>query len=141
MRKAFAASRASSCAPFPERSFTNFPMRRSAAAAPALNNIDQPEIAASLGEKKAKAVIATDADVVVSGNIGCLTQLRVHLARLGSADSGPAYDANSSRCVCRANLNRASPLTRVALGLPGQRGRRSAGTWSRDIAGRSLAPE
>jgi glycolate oxidase iron-sulfur subunit len=47
-------------------------------------NIDQPEISASLGEKKAKAVIATGADVVVSGNIGCLTQLRVHLARLGS---------------------------------------------------------
>ncbi|EDY21703.1 protein of unknown function DUF224 cysteine-rich region domain protein [Chthoniobacter flavus Ellin428] len=47
-------------------------------------NIDQPEIAASLGKKKAQAVIATRADVVVSGNIGCLTQLRVHLAKLGS---------------------------------------------------------
>lgn len=47
-------------------------------------NIDQPEIAASLGEKKARAVIATGAEVVVSGNIGCLTQLRVHLAKLGS---------------------------------------------------------
>jgi glycolate oxidase iron-sulfur subunit len=47
-------------------------------------NIDQPEIAASLGEQKAQAVIATGADVVASGNIGCLTQLRVHLARLGS---------------------------------------------------------
>jgi glycolate oxidase iron-sulfur subunit len=47
-------------------------------------NLDQPEIAASLGEKKAKAVIATGADVVVSGNIGCLTQLRAHLAKLGS---------------------------------------------------------
>jgi glycolate oxidase iron-sulfur subunit len=46
--------------------------------------IDQPEIAASLGEQKAQAVIATGADVVASGNIGCLTQLRVHLARLGS---------------------------------------------------------
>jgi len=47
-------------------------------------NLDQPEIAASLGEKKAKAVIATGAEVVASGNIGCLTQLRVHLAKLGS---------------------------------------------------------
>jgi glycolate oxidase iron-sulfur subunit len=47
-------------------------------------NLDQPAIAASLGEKKARAVIATGADVVASGNIGCLTQLRVHLARLGA---------------------------------------------------------
>ena len=47
-------------------------------------NLDQPEIAASLGEQKAKAVIATSAEVVASGNIGCLTQLRVHLAKLGS---------------------------------------------------------
>jgi glycolate oxidase iron-sulfur subunit len=47
-------------------------------------NIDQPEIAASLGEKKARAVMATGAEVVVSGNIGCLTQLKMHLDRLGS---------------------------------------------------------
>lgn len=47
-------------------------------------NMDQPDIAASLGEKKARAVIATGAEVVASGNIGCLTQLRMHLAQLGS---------------------------------------------------------
>jgi len=47
-------------------------------------NLDQPEIAASLGEKKARAVLATGAEVLVSGNIGCLTQLRAHLAKLGS---------------------------------------------------------
>jgi glycolate oxidase iron-sulfur subunit len=47
-------------------------------------NIDEPAIAASLGEKKARAVIATGAEIVASGNIGCLTQLRLHLARLGS---------------------------------------------------------
>lgn len=48
-------------------------------------NLDQPEIAASLGAQKARAVIATGADVVVSGNIGCLTQLRAHLSREGSS--------------------------------------------------------
>ena len=47
-------------------------------------NLDQPGIAASLGEKKARAVIATGAGVVASGNIGCLTQLQAHLERLGS---------------------------------------------------------
>jgi glycolate oxidase iron-sulfur subunit len=47
-------------------------------------NMDQPAIAASLGEQKARAVIATGASLVASGNIGCLTQLRVHLAKLGA---------------------------------------------------------
>ncbi|WP_395741557.1 glycolate oxidase subunit GlcF [Prosthecobacter sp.] len=47
-------------------------------------NMDQPEIASSLGEKKAQAVIATGAEVVASGNIGCLTQLQMHLKKLGS---------------------------------------------------------
>jgi glycolate oxidase iron-sulfur subunit len=48
-------------------------------------NLDQPEIAASLGSQKARAVMASGAEIVASGNIGCLTQLRFHLARLGSA--------------------------------------------------------
>jgi glycolate oxidase iron-sulfur subunit len=47
-------------------------------------NLDQPSIAASLGEQKARAVIASGAETVVSGNIGCLTQLRSHLAKLDS---------------------------------------------------------
>ena len=47
-------------------------------------NLDQPAIASALGEKKAKAVLATGADVLATGNIGCLTQLRAHFARLGS---------------------------------------------------------
>ena len=48
-------------------------------------NMDQPEIAASLGQKKARAVLAAAAEMVVSGNIGCMNQMRLHLARLGSA--------------------------------------------------------
>jgi glycolate oxidase iron-sulfur subunit len=48
-------------------------------------NLDQPQIAASLGEKKARAVLATGAEVLATGNIGCLTQLRVHFAKLGSS--------------------------------------------------------
>ncbi len=47
-------------------------------------NIDQPGIAASLGEQKARSVIATGATVVAAGNIGCLTQLNLHLAKLNS---------------------------------------------------------
>jgi glycolate oxidase iron-sulfur subunit len=48
-------------------------------------NLDQPEIAAALGARKARAILATGADVAVSGNIGCLMQVRMHLGRLGSA--------------------------------------------------------
>ena len=47
-------------------------------------NLDQPEIAASLGEKKARAILATGAELLATGNIGCLTQLRAHFAKLGS---------------------------------------------------------
>ena len=43
-----------------------------------------PQIAAALGEKKARAVLATGAEVLATGNIGCLTQLRAHFAKLGS---------------------------------------------------------
>jgi glycolate oxidase iron-sulfur subunit len=47
-------------------------------------NLDQPAIAHSLGAQKAKAVTATGATVVATGNIGCLTQLRTHLANTSS---------------------------------------------------------
>jgi len=47
-------------------------------------NLDQPEIAASLGAQKARAIMGTGAHVVASGNIGCLTQLKAHLAKLNS---------------------------------------------------------
>lgn len=47
-------------------------------------NLDQPKIATALGEAKARAVAFTGADLVASGNIGCLTQLELHLRRLGS---------------------------------------------------------
>jgi glycolate oxidase iron-sulfur subunit len=47
-------------------------------------NLDQPQIAAALGKKKVQAVLATGAEVLATGNIGCLTQLRAHLARLSS---------------------------------------------------------
>lgn len=47
-------------------------------------NMDQPEIANSLGKQKAQNVINTGADVVAMGNIGCLTQLSIHLQALGA---------------------------------------------------------
>jgi glycolate oxidase iron-sulfur subunit len=42
-------------------------------------NLDQPEIAAHLGADKARAILDSGCDVVATGNIGCMTQLRLHL--------------------------------------------------------------
>ena len=85
MPRTSAASRATCCAPSPASSYSNCPTPTSAAAAPAPTTSTSPQIAAALGEKKAKAVLATGAEVLATGNIGCLTQLRAHFAKLGSA--------------------------------------------------------
>jgi glycolate oxidase iron-sulfur subunit len=46
-------------------------------------NVEQPALAGAIGERKANHIIATDAEAVAAGNIGCLVQIRTHLARLG----------------------------------------------------------
>ena len=46
-------------------------------------NIEQPEIAAQLGQRKAEAILGTGAQAVVTGNIGCMTQIDNHLRQLG----------------------------------------------------------
>ena len=52
-------------------------------------NILQPDIAAQLGARKAQALGALEADVIATGNIGCMVQIgaasgvpAVHLAQL-----------------------------------------------------------
>ena len=50
-------------------------------------NIDQPEVANALGSEKAENIIRTNADLVASGNIGCMTQLKTHLAKCNSSMS------------------------------------------------------
>jgi len=42
-------------------------------------NIDQPETADELGQRKIQNILNTGAEMVASGNIGCLTQLRTQL--------------------------------------------------------------
>ncbi len=42
-------------------------------------NLDQPAIAEELGAQKAEAILAAEPDTIVSGNIGCITQIRKHL--------------------------------------------------------------
>jgi len=46
-------------------------------------NVEQPEIAAQLGKRKAENILASGAQAVITGNIGCMVQLRVHLEAIG----------------------------------------------------------
>ncbi len=69
-----------------------------------LYNLEQPQVAASLGRQKAAAIAASGATLVVSGNIGCLTQMQAALAASGHA----------------AGFAHAVEL--LAMALPGQRG-------------------
>ena len=44
-----------------------------------LYNIEQPQTAAELGRQKAEAIRLTGAQLVATGNIGCITQIAAHL--------------------------------------------------------------
>jgi len=48
-------------------------------------NIEQPEIAARLGERKARHILSTGAAAVASGNIGCMVQINNHLKKLDAS--------------------------------------------------------
>ena len=69
-----------------------------------LYNVEQPALAAALGRRKADAVAASGATVVVSANIGCLTQLTVSLAAAGHT------------------VEVAHAVELLAMALPGRRG-------------------
>jgi glycolate oxidase iron-sulfur subunit len=55
-------------------------------------NLEQPEIAQQLGERKATNIINTKADLVTTGNIGCIVQLRNHLTKLDGHMDGMGID-------------------------------------------------
>ena len=42
-------------------------------------NLLQPEMASALGRRKADHIASTDPDIVATGNIGCMMQLRRYL--------------------------------------------------------------
>ncbi|MFU8774096.1 MAG: (Fe-S)-binding protein, partial [Anaerolineales bacterium] len=46
-------------------------------------NLEQPNTAHQLGMRKAKNILATGAQVVISGNIGCIVQISKHLKEAG----------------------------------------------------------
>ena len=53
-------------------------------------NILQPEIAARLRDRKVKNIAATGADLVATGNIGCMTQIGRTARRAGRPHGGAA---------------------------------------------------
>jgi len=46
-------------------------------------NLEQPEIAAELGQRKAQAIAASGGEAVAAANIGCMVQIRQHLKAQG----------------------------------------------------------
>jgi glycolate oxidase iron-sulfur subunit len=48
-------------------------------------NLEQPELAREIGERKARNILATGAEVVVTGNIGCMNQIGTHLELQGKS--------------------------------------------------------
>jgi glycolate oxidase iron-sulfur subunit len=47
-------------------------------------NIEQPSLADEIGRRKAENILKTGAEGVVAGNIGCMVQIRIHLAKLNN---------------------------------------------------------
>lgn len=52
-------------------------------------NIEQPVIADQLGRRKINHILATGADAVVAGNIGCLIQIKKHLIDQNKENGNP----------------------------------------------------
>jgi glycolate oxidase iron-sulfur subunit len=52
-------------------------------------NLEQPLIAQKLGQRKAHNILQTNPDIVVSGNIGCLIQLRNHISQVSEHVTTP----------------------------------------------------
>jgi glycolate oxidase iron-sulfur subunit len=50
-----------------------------------LYNIEQPEVAGRLGERKVRRILEAGAQAVATGNIGCIVQIRAHLSEQGKA--------------------------------------------------------
>jgi glycolate oxidase iron-sulfur subunit len=48
-------------------------------------SLEQPQLAAEIGQRKARNIVRTGAEAVAAGNIGCMVQIRTHLARLGQS--------------------------------------------------------
>ncbi len=46
-------------------------------------NLEQPEVAEQLGQRKARNILSTGCEAIVAGNIGCIVQISAHLKQVG----------------------------------------------------------
>ena len=67
----------------PNLSLVNFPEADLCCGSAGTYNLEQPSTAHVLGERKARNILSSEATIVATGNIGCLVQLRNHLAAQG----------------------------------------------------------
>jgi glycolate oxidase iron-sulfur subunit len=67
----------------PNLTLVNFPEADLCCGSAGTYNLEHPSTAHVLGERKARNILSSEATVVVAGNIGCLVQLRSHLAAHG----------------------------------------------------------
>jgi glycolate oxidase iron-sulfur subunit len=67
----------------PNLNLVNFPEADLCCGSAGTYNLEQPDTARLLGERKARNILSSGATIVVTGNIGCLVQLRNHLADQG----------------------------------------------------------
>lgn len=67
----------------PNLILVNFPEADLCCGSAGTYNLEQPLTARTLGERKARNILSSGASAVVTGNIGCLVQLRNHLAAQG----------------------------------------------------------
>jgi glycolate oxidase iron-sulfur subunit len=67
----------------PNLTLVNFPEADLCCGSAGTYNLEQPDTARLLGERKARNILSSGATLVVTGNIGCLVQLRNHLAAQG----------------------------------------------------------
>ena len=97
-------------------------------------NMEQPEIAGRLGQRKAANILRTGADAVAAGNIGCLVQIATHLKVAGRplpiyhtmqvldmAYAAAAHDIHGSHRLRRQDEDHACrrPFVRCAIATTG----------------------
>jgi glycolate oxidase iron-sulfur subunit len=67
----------------PNLTLVSFPEADLCCGSAGTYNLEQPQTARLLGERKTRNILSSGATVVVTGNIGCLVQLRNHLSAQG----------------------------------------------------------
>jgi glycolate oxidase iron-sulfur subunit len=72
-------------AQIPALSMVEIPDAGTCCGSAGVYNLLQPEAAAQLGDRKAAAILSTEADAVVAGNPGCLLQIDAALRRVGES--------------------------------------------------------